>query len=251
MLRGNNLRPQLWNRLKQFLQPGVRRLHTRMSPWHRQLRRKSIELVDAYQVQPWFRKIPNERPQNYDLLKWISKRVPRHGLIVEIGSGLGQNFVELSRHGFSRFLGVDIDEKALAGARELLAAYGLTADLRHQDGQEPLDLPETAWVILPLNWTYRTPDLEPIFANAWSDLCPGGFLIIDIIDKKYELTDHSLDLRLPQGQRRPTEYPYRYSLAEVKKIGQKHGFQLLESKHHYWPRFVAYFQKRADATAQF
>jgi SAM-dependent methyltransferase len=214
-----------------------------MLPWHQRLKQQSNELINKYQVQDWFRNIPIERPYVYDIIKWLVAHVRRDGLIVELGCGIGQNFIELSRFGYYRFLGADNDSKALACARELLKRYNIDAELRSQEGHQPLHLNSSAAVCLPLNWTYLIQDLSPIFSNAREDLESGGFFIIDIIDKHYEGHYHPDDSHLPFAKRRATAYPYRRTADEVEEIGARYGFGLIKSVHSYFPRFVMYFQK--------
>jgi SAM-dependent methyltransferase len=210
----------------------LRRYYSNISPWHRQLKRRSIELVTKFQVQGWFRDIPIMRPYAYDLIRWIYRHVQKHELIVELGCGIGQNFIELSRLGFHSFLGVDNDEKALACAAEMLDLYQVQTDLRFQDGRKPLHLNRSAKAIMVLNWTYLIEDLSPVFINACSDLKPGGFLIIDIINNEYREENSSQN----------KVYPFKHSKEEVENLAMEYGFRLVTSITRYYPRFVMYFQ---------
>jgi ubiquinone/menaquinone biosynthesis C-methylase UbiE len=93
--------------------------------------------------------------------------------VLEVGVGLGTDFVQFARAG-AELTGIDLTDSAVAAVRERLALEGLDADLRVADAESlpfadgEFDL-VYSWGVL-----HHTPDTERALAEVRRVLRPGG-----------------------------------------------------------------------------
>ena len=75
-------------------------------------------------------------------------------------------------------------------------------------------------------------------------LKPGGVFVFDVISDRYNSVPnnryHTEDWRKPENQRRPSEYTFRLSHADVECLARKHGFRILRHTliHSRPPRYA-------------
>ncbi|WP_446811086.1 glycosyltransferase family protein [Methylomonas sp. 2BW1-5-20] len=191
------------------------------------------ELVSKYSAQSWFIYAAKERHSRWHIRcpsEWIVRHIPKHSLIFETGAGCGLNLVWLAQQGFTNLYGSDVSAQSIEVGRELSARLSLTIDLWQDDGLKPTTLPSNVDILLALNWTYHIEDFSLLdFLKLYRNyLVSGGFFIIDIVDKSYDLIKDNQyltsDWNKPENERRPSEYKTRYSENEVKDACLSSGY---------------------------
>jgi SAM-dependent methyltransferase len=96
-----------------------------------------------------------------------------HGRLLEVGSGIGVDSVQLARCGFD-VTAVDLTESALAVARDLAEARSVAVDFRLGNA-ERLDFPDGIFdVVYSFGVLHHTPDIERSIAEVERVLRPGG-----------------------------------------------------------------------------
>lgn len=87
--------------------------------------------------------------------------------------------------------------------------------------------------ILSVNWLYHLPQasMENFLAIYGPCLKTGGMVFFDMADRLYDKKAlsqwHTADWHLPPEKRRPSQYPLRYSLAEMEKLAANNGYRIL------------------------
>jgi SAM-dependent methyltransferase len=109
---------------------------------------------DAY-----FREIEERRYQtHYHLADLFSRLRGGHGRLLEVGSGIGVDSIQLARCGFD-VTAVDLTERALEVAREFAAARRVEVDFRLGNA-EGLDFPDDSFdVVYSFGVLHHTPDI--------------------------------------------------------------------------------------------
>ncbi|CAG2136009.1 50S ribosomal protein L11 methyltransferase [Cupriavidus numazuensis] len=114
-------------------------------------RRKGVEIpaLDA-RIHPWYGVFSPVRGEYVDLV--ANEPLPSKTLAFDIGTGTGVLSAVLARRGVQRVVATDMDERALACARENIAQLGcgkqvevITADL-FPEGRAPLIVCNPPWV---------------------------------------------------------------------------------------------------------
>ena len=192
------------------------------------IREVTRHLVQKYELDPWFLRIPKGRPYAWDCIQYINEHCPTDAKILELGCGIGQNLVELWRHGFRDLHGIENDIDIYRACRELLKHFDVDAGTLCSDAQ---DLPP--WkdfdVVAPLNFTYRKEiNMKKFLGHVRSILKPGGLLIIDIIDPGFP-------------KKKAPEYVHRYTEKQFVQLAE--GYTLKEVWHRYFPRSIYIMEK--------
>lgn len=124
--------------------------------------RAFFEQVEAerYRLEPFI-------PSFAEFERWRGKRV------LEIGVGLGTDFVRFARAG-ALVTGIDLTEAAAALVRRRLELEGLEGDVRAADA-EALPFPDASFDLV-YSWgvLHHTPDTERAVAEVRRVLAPGG-----------------------------------------------------------------------------
>lgn len=165
--------------------------------------------------------------------RWLCGVLPPDAAIFEPGCGSAANLLWLGQKGFRRLYGSDISPQALELGVELAASLHLPLEIWHDDGLCPARLPRDLDGILSVNWLYHIPGANfGDFLRRYRDaLKPGGYLACDMVTRHYDRVPgnqwHSNDRRLPEAQRRPSEYTIRLDPEEVRELATRNGFTLV------------------------
>ena len=148
------------------------------------------------------------------IIPWLhSARRLRDARILEIGCGTGSSTLALAEQG-AKVIGVDIDEGALAVARDRLEAYGVRAELRAMNaagikaafGAESFDMIIFFACLEHMTLEERLRSLR----DAWDMLPAGGLLaIVETPNRLWYFDDHTS--RLPFFHWLPDELAFDYS----------------------------------------
>jgi glycosyltransferase involved in cell wall biosynthesis/2-polyprenyl-3-methyl-5-hydroxy-6-metoxy-1,4-benzoquinol methylase len=212
-------------------------------------------VVERHGTQPWHAYSADRRPERWDLTEpyaWIAEHFAPDARVLDVACGIGQNLLWLAQQGFERLLGFDLDAAAVAAGRELAAGAGVR--LWVDDGLAPLGLPAHRFeVITALNWTSLVEGFElHSFVAAWAErLSPGGVLVLDAIDRRFDLHEMqrwlTSDWGKPEAQRRPSEYRNRFARAEVEAAAAAAGLavEVVFSRRQEVPKAVFVLRKAA------
>jgi S-adenosylmethionine-dependent methyltransferase len=155
------------------------------------------------------------------VLPWLQAARPLDGLrILEIGAGTGSSTVALAEQG-ARVIGIDIDEDALAVARDRLEVYGLEADLRNMNVTQAAtafaaDPPDMVIFFACLEHMTVAERLEALPA-MWSLLPRGGQLVVVETPNRLWYTDPHTSL-LPFFHWLPDDLAFNYSRFSPREV---------------------------------
>lgn len=164
---------------------------------------------------------------------WIADYAPRSASVFEPGCGSGANLLWLAAQGFEKLSGADIDGDALHLCGALQKEMGHTLTVWEDDCMKPARPPQEQDIILSVNWLYHVPgsSLDGFLSAYVPCLSKSGGIILDVVDTSYNLEDgnefHSGDAKKPEAERRPSEYTFRMSVAEVTEVAERHGLRVL------------------------
>lgn len=186
--------------------------------------------------------------------RWLNALLPRDAAIFEPGCGSGANLLWLGQQGFTHLYGSDIEHGSLELGQHLASALSLPLDTWHDDGMNPLRLPDNLDAILSVNWLYHIAGATfGAFLGRYRDaLKIGGYLACDMVTRHYDSVPgnqwHTKDLKLPEEKRRPSEYTIRLDAAEVNAIAVRHGFAVIRSTCFALsrPQRAVYLLRRAE-----
>lgn len=209
-------------------------------PENRRMRDRSQYVIEKYNLQGWFRKVPAQRLYLTSIIDYIRRNVRQDAQILETGCGIGRTFVLLARVGFRNFIGIENDGPTCRAADEFLKLYGLHADLHHADGLDALEClkGKKVDVYLPLNWTYMTPAFNEVFAIGRKALTPGGLMVVDVIRDDFICSS-------AKEVATYARYLHKYSLDQVRQIAARHGFDLISFDERFGARVNVYLRARA------
>jgi len=128
---------------------------------------------DAY-----FDEIERRRYQwHYHLTELFSDLRGSTGRLLEIGSGIGVDSIQLARAGFD-VTAVDLTDEAIGVAREFAKARGVNVDFRVGNA-ESLDFPDATFdVVYSFGVLHHTPHIDQAIAEVHRVLRPGGRALI-------------------------------------------------------------------------
>ena len=152
------------------------------------------------------------------------------------GCGSAANLLWLGQQGFQRLYGSDISSSALELGQNLASLLSLPLEVWNDDGLNPTRLPtERLDGILSVNWLYHIPNATfgEFLRRYQNSLKIGGYLVCDMVTRHYDRVPgnqwHTKDIKLPEEERRPSEYTIRLDHAEISSIAIRHGFAVLKS----------------------
>lgn len=212
------------------------------------------EMAARCKAEPWHIYAISKRWRRMHVCiasKWLAESMPQTAHVFEPGCGSAINLVWLGQKGFSRLSGSDLSDAAIKLGREIGQTKGLNMDLWADDCLDPGRKPENVDAILSVNWLYHLPQasMENFLATYGPCLQKGGMVFFDMADRLYDKKAlsqwHTEDWKLPLEQRRPSQYPLRYSLAEMEKVASANGYKILRQTliHARVPRRVYMMQK--------
>lgn len=194
----------------------------------------------AIRQRPW-------RPHVCVPCAWITQVLPRSAHIFEAGCGSGANLLWLRQEGFEHLSGNDISPTAVHMCRLLGQYRHSQVNAFVDDALQPQQPPKNVDALLSVNWLYHIPGASlGQFLQVYREcLSPKGYIVFDCISTRYNHLPnnqyHTKDLRLPEAQRRPSEYTFRMSRREVQDCIAEHGFTLVRHKRlRAWPPREAY-----------
>jgi ubiquinone/menaquinone biosynthesis C-methylase UbiE len=122
----------------------------------------------------YFEQIEHRRYRwHYHLVELFSTLRGSRGRLLEVGSGMGLDSVQLARCGFS-VTAVDLTEVAVELARRFANYRGVTIDFLVGNA-ERLDFADTSFdVVYSFGVLHHTPDIQGAVAEVYRVLRPGG-----------------------------------------------------------------------------
>lgn len=216
-----------------------------------------VERVNASTgAEPWFSHAFAARAQRRHVClacRWLVRALPEGATVFEPGCGAGTNLIWLAREGLVA-KGSDLVPEALDMCRRMGLYSGTPLEVWQDDGIAPRHLPEPVDGILSVNWLYHVPGASMDgFLKTWRPaLKPHGVIACDTPDISYNRVKnnqyHSSDRHLPEEQRRPSEYRFRLSRADMERIAADNGFRV--ERHALplrgCPRRGVYLLRRED-----
>lgn len=199
------------------------------------------DLVERVNVstgaEPWFSYAFAARSRRRHIClacRWLARSLPKGATVFEPGCGAGVNLLWIAREGLAA-KGSDIVPEALDMCRRMALYSGVPLEVWEDDGVHPRRLPDPVDGILSVNWLYHVPGASMEgFLRAWRPaLKPGGVIACDVPDASYNSVKnnqyHTGDAHLPEDQRRPSEYRFRLSRADMERIAAAAGFRVERS----------------------
>lgn len=191
----------------------------------------------------------------WEPLFWIKTRIKNtDARIFECGCGVGLNLLWLAQNKYRYLFGADLNPGAIQVGRFLSEKLGCSFVLWEDDGVFPQKKPENMDAIFALNWTYYSYvegfELDSFLNTYASCLKQGGYMVMDVIDSKWNLVPNNeyltSDWNKPESARSPSEYAKRYSCTDVVSAGEKAGLRVVHTISHaseIIPRVVYFFQR--------
>jgi SAM-dependent methyltransferase len=198
-------------------------------------------------ISSWYEGTPSLRPYARFAIDQVIKRVPREGLVIEAGTGLGQIPMTLAEYGYRNVVGIEYDSGAHAASLALRSWVRSPCTLLRGDclDRETFQPFSAVSCFMALNWTYQHATGAPAVTRfAGSMLAPGGVFLTDLIRLDFS-PYHTSDAHLPVEQRRPTEYPYRWPEEELVALAGSGDMSLVE-KARFGQRWVYVFVKKPE-----
>ena len=174
------------------------------------------------------------------VVPWLAAAQPlRDQRVLEIGCGTGSSTVALAEQG-AKVLGVDIDEGALAVARDRCIAYGVTAEFRSLNADRILEafVPGSFDTIIYFAALEHMTIAERLksLGSAWAMLASGGLLVIIETPNRLWYEDGHTAL-LPFYHWLPNELAFHYShLSHRGNFKELYREYDAPSKHHFLRR---------------
>jgi SAM-dependent methyltransferase len=212
------------------------------------LRQRRVALSDSllehvllrHQAQPWFLYAHKERAYRQHVCWpsfWLARQLHPDCRILETGCGCALNLLWFAQFGFRNLYGFDNDPTAVAAGREVNERLNCPIRLWVDDGLRPVNLPSFPFhAILALNWTYHVHqfDLTRFLSFYKALITPGGYLVLDSIDTSFSqvaLNEFATsDWGKPIDERRPTEYPVRFSPAKLRSEAEALGYRIVAQR---------------------
>lgn len=215
----------------------------RLREWRHRLRRgtrfnrvmqeRTAAIVEEFGIQDWFLSIAALRDYHCAAVRFLTRRYAARErgelLVLETGCGIGQTFAILAKHGFSHFIGVEVDEATCHAARKFLRFYEIDAQIFHGDGRETIRWveEESVDIYLPLNWTYFIPDMDRVFETGARVLKPDGLMVVDVVRDDFA-PETAKDAAAYEG------YPFKHPLDEVRTMVQSAGLAEAGREEFKW-----------------
>jgi SAM-dependent methyltransferase len=204
----------------------------------------SHEMVRGYDAQI------NASPLAQADISVCESAFPTPGHVLDLGCGTGRLCLHFARRGFE-CVGVDLSHEMLAKARENALAAGVEVEWLEANLVGAIDLPASSFdyaacLFSTLGMIRDESNREKVLANAARLLKPGGWLVLHIHNRWFPglgfrrlvrtAIRHMLgrsnsgDMSMPQAYGGAPLTLHHFTLGEAKKILQKMGFQIIETK---------------------
>jgi ubiquinone/menaquinone biosynthesis C-methylase UbiE len=203
---------------------------------------------DAY-----FKEIETKRYRwHYHLVDLFRSMQGSHGRLLEVGSGIGVDSIQLARCGFD-VTAVDLTQNAIDIARKFAERRGVSIDFRLGNA-EGLDFPDESFdAVYSFGVLHHTPDIERAVAEVQRVLRPGGtaYVMLYHRDSLVNLVHKVLRLPYESPRDRKDHCPvvYTFSRRAARRLFGEfsgvtvraeypftHGFGPLGSKAPLWLR---------------
>lgn len=152
---------------------------------------------EAQASEAYFSEIETKRYRwHYHLLDLFGSLQGSHGRLLEIGSGIGVDSIQLARCGFD-VTAVDLTSNAIRVARQFARQRGVAIDFRLGNA-ERLDFPDESFdAVYSFGVLHHTPDIERAVAEVRRVLRPGGTAYVMLYHRDSVVNLAHKVLRLP------------------------------------------------------
>ena len=219
--------------------------------WKRHLPDQTIftEIIHEHHLSEWFVQAFTQftkRLYTYLPYKWILDHITKKNTILVAGCGAGDMLYHLYEHGYKYLFGYDFDNNVIHAAQEIADRIDAPINFFITSGHHP-NLQKTFDVIIAGNRICHVSDYgaENFIKAHIPYLKRNGFLIFDTIDAAFNQQDNNndgiLDQDSPLSQNKTGEYPYKYSLDDIKELAEKYHFDVIyheylgpSAPHHFY-----------------
>jgi ubiquinone/menaquinone biosynthesis C-methylase UbiE len=179
--------------------------------------------TDAEQAsEAYFRDIEERRYRwHYHLRELFESLAGSRGRLLEIGSGIGVDSIQLARCGFD-VTAIDLTESALGVARAYAAQRGAKIDFRLGNA-ESLEFDDDSFdVVYSFGVLHHTPDIARAVAEVRRVLRPGGtahvmlyhrYSLVNLVHRLFRLPYES-----PRDRKDHCPVVYTFSKRDVKQL---------------------------------
>jgi ubiquinone/menaquinone biosynthesis C-methylase UbiE len=189
---------------------------------------------------------------HYHLVDLFRSLQGSHGRLLEVGSGIGVDSVQLARCGFD-VTAVDLTQSAVEIARQFAGRRGVAIDFRLGNA-EGLDFPDESFdAVYSFGVLHHTPDIERAVAEVRRVLRPGGtaYVMLYHRDSLVNLVHKALRLPYESPRDRKDHCPvvYTFSRRAARRLFREfsevsvraeypftHGFGALGARSPLWLR---------------
>lgn len=168
--------------------------------------------------------------------RWIATNHPSTASVLSPGCGLGMNLFFLEQEGFRNLDGFDSDPATVSAANEIIGACSLSVRVWRDDLRNPIHLGSATYdVVMCINVLRLIEGLDfEVFLDTYlSRLKPGGSFVFDMVDASYskhpDNAYNTADWGKPVSERRPSEFRFRMSDAEVRSTCLRKGLSIVET----------------------
>jgi SAM-dependent methyltransferase len=208
---------------------------------------------EAQASEAYFSEIETKRYRwHYHLDDLFRSLEGSRGRLLEVGSGIGVDSIQLARCGFD-VTAVDLTDNAIRVAREFAQHRGVTIDFRLGNAEQ-LDFPDESFdAVYSFGVLHHTPDIEQAVSEVRRVLKPGGIAYVMLYHRESVVNLAHRLLRLPYESPRdrddhcPVVYTFsrdgaKRLFGEFSEVSVRaeypftHGFGPLGSRLPLWSR---------------
>jgi ubiquinone/menaquinone biosynthesis C-methylase UbiE len=146
--------------------------------------------------EAYFSEIETQRYRWHYHLRDLFRSLEGRGRLLEVGSGIGVDSIQLARCGFD-VTAVDLTDNAIRVARQFARHRGVPIDFRLGNAEQ-LDFPDESFdAVYSFGVLHHTPDIEKAVAEVRRVLKPGGTAYVMLYHRDSVVNLAHKLLRLP------------------------------------------------------